>query len=209
MDNVERVFFDDNPPSLKIEYANPHGSPKVVDLEQLSDGYRNLLAIILDFARRLAQTHPGWPNPLQAPGILLIDELELHLHPGWQQTVIPGLREAFPNTQLILATHSPQVITTVKREQVKVLTDDHHLVPLPPEIGTYGAESAHALEMVFGVHTRPRSIKTVAKLERYLTLVEAREYESEEAKQLRAELEENLGSTDPQPGSRRCAYPSA
>ena len=198
MEDVEQVFFDDSPPRLKVAFATSHGSPQVLELEQLSDGYRNLLAVILDFARRLAQAHPNWDTPLEAPGILLIDEIELHLHPGWQQSVIPNLRKVFPNTQLIVATHSPQVLTTVRKEQVRCLTAQHDLEPLPADIGTYGTESSYALEMVFGVHTRPKkTVETVGKLEEYLRLVEARQYASEEAQKLRAELEADLGTSDP------------
>ena len=165
LEHVEQVFFDDSPPRLKVKFATPYGAPQVLELEQLSDGYRNLLAVVLDFARRLAQANPSWDNPLEAPGILLIDEIELHLHPGWQQSIIPNLRKVFPNTQLILATHSPQVLTTVRKEHVRCLTAQHTLEPLPADIGTYGSESAFALEMVFGVHTRPKAtVETVGKL---------------------------------------------
>ena len=196
LEHVERIFFDDSPPRLKVAFAASYGSPRVLELEQLSDGYRSLLAVVLDFARRLAQANPNWENPLEAPGILLIDEIELHLHPGWQQSLIPNLRKVFPNTQLILATHSPQVLTTVHREQVRCLTAQHTLEPLPADIGTYGSESSFALEMVFGVHTRPKNT-TVDNLEKYLSLVEARQYASEEAKELRAQLEADLGTSDP------------
>jgi len=197
LDNVSRVFFDDNPPSLKVEFAGAAAAPNMLELEQLSDGYRNLLALILDFARRLAQAHPGWDNPLEAPGILLIDEIELHLHPGWQQTVIPNLQEAFPNTQLIVATHSPQVLTTVRKEQVHFLTAQHTIEPLPVDVGTYGGESAFVLETVFGVHTRPQNIQTVDDLNTYLYLVEQRQHTTPQAQALRSKLEAALGAADP------------
>jgi predicted ATP-binding protein involved in virulence len=197
LEHVERVFFDDSPPRLKVAFAALNGSPQVLELEQLSDGYRNLLAVVLDFARRLAQAHPNWEKPLEAPGILLIDEIELHLHPGWQQSVIPSLRAVFPNTQLILTTHSPQVLTTVRKEHVHVVTAHHALEPLPEDVGTYGSESAVALEMVFGVHTRPKTIETVNKLQIYLELVETRQHNSTQATQLRAELDAALGTSDP------------
>jgi predicted ATP-binding protein involved in virulence len=197
LENVERVFFDDNSSSLKVEFTHTYGSPKILELAQLSDGHRNVLGLVLDFARRLAQAHPNWDNPLDAPGILLIDEIELHLHPGWQQSIIPNLRTAFPNTQLILTTNSPQVLTTVRKEHVQVLTAHHTLESLPEDVGTYGSESAVVLEVVFGVHTRPKTIETVDKLQIYLELVETRRHASEAAKRLRAELEADLGTSDP------------
>lgn len=197
LEGVERVFFRDNPPALMIEFQFPQGTPKTLSVQQLSDGYRNLLALVLDFARRLAQAHPNWENPLEAPGILLIDEIELHLHPGWQQRVIPDLRSVFPNTQLIVATHSPQVLTTVRREQVRFLTSEHTLEPLPYEIGTYGSESAHLLEAVFGVHSRPKTVDMVDKLHLYLQMIEKRQHDSKAAISLREELEQAMGSSDP------------
>jgi predicted ATP-binding protein involved in virulence len=196
LEHVEKIAFKDNPPSLMITLHPENGLPQDFAIEQLSDGYRNLIALILDFARRLAQAHPGWDNPLEAPGILMIDEIELHLHPGWQQRVIPDLRAVFPNTQLIVATHSPQVLTTVKREQVRFLTADHSLEPLPEDIGTYGAESGRLLEAVFGVQTRPRTVETDGRLKEYLQMIENRQGRTPTALSLREELERAVGSSD-------------
>lgn len=197
LEGVEKVFFQENPPGLMIEFQFPHGFPKILEIEQLSDGYRNLLALVLDFARRLVQANPNWENPLEAPGILMIDEIELHLHPGWQQRVIPDLRAIFPNTQLIIATHSPQVLTTVRREQVLFLTAKQTLEPLQYDLGTYGAESSHLLEEIFGVHSRPRTVEMVDKLHMYLQMIENRQHLSKEAISLRTELEQAMGSSDP------------
>ena len=193
---VERVCFSGNPPRLVVEIQMPQGAPKVLELTQLSDGYRNLLALVLDFARRLVQANPNWPNPLEAPGILLIDEIELHLHPGWQQTIIPSLRSAFPNTQLIVSTHSPAVLTTVRREHIHLLTTEHEFEELPDDIGTYGAENSRVLAEVFSTHTRPPNIEIVEMLRTYLRLVEDRKHDTEEALSLRSELELALGKSD-------------
>jgi predicted ATP-binding protein involved in virulence len=168
LENVERVFFDDNPPSLKMQFAPSHGLPKVASLEQLSDGYRNLLAVVLDFARRLAQAHPNWPNPLEAPGILLIDEVELHLHPRWQQKIIPNLHAAFPNTQLIITTHSPQVLTTVESRQIAILRDQHLYTPA---ISTYGAESKQVMQTVMETDSRPPNNENVEQIRSLFELI--------------------------------------
>ena len=194
---VERVYFDGNPPRLVVDLGSQDGEPQAMELGQLSDGYRNLLALFLDFARRLVQANPTWPNPLEAPGILLIDEIELHLHPRWQQTVIPSLRSAFPNTQLIITTHSPAVLTTVRREHIHLLTSEHEFESLPDDVGTYGAENSRVLAEVFGTHARPPSVETTQKLQRYLSLVEERKQDGDEARALRTELEGALGKSDP------------
>ena len=78
---------------------------------QLSDGEKTLLALIADIARLLVIYNPSLSNPLLGNGIILIDEIELHLHPNWQRTVIGKLKNTFPNCQFILTTHSPIVIS--------------------------------------------------------------------------------------------------
>lgn len=196
-EDVTKVYFKDNPPNLMIELSHDQNIRQAYGIEQLSDGYRNLLALVLDFARRLAQANPQWENPLEAPGILLIDEIELHLHPGWQQTVIGNLQNIFPNTQLILATHSPQILTTVRREKIHILSVGHALETLPDDIGTYGSESAHVLEEVLGVDTRPQNIEIVNKLHTYLQMIEKKEHQTSEAISLRKELENAMGTSDP------------
>ena len=197
IEGLERVYFDGSPPRLMVEIRQFDGSSGAFELAQLSDGYRNLLALVLDFARRLAQANPTLPNPLAAPGILLIDEIELHLHPRWQQKVIPALRTAFPNTQLIVTTHSPAVLTTVRREQIKLLGTDHTFEQIPNDVGTYGAENSRVLAEVFGTYPRPQNIGTVQQLAEYYQAVEAQEHDTDQAKALRQELESALGTSDP------------
>ena len=197
IEGLERVYFDGSPPRLMVEIREFDGSSRAFELAQLSDGYRNLLALVLDFARRLAQANPNWPNPLEAPGILMIDEIELHLHPRWQQKVIPALRAAFPNTQLIVSTHSPAVLTTVRREHIKLLGADHQFEQLPDDVGTYGADNSRVLAEVFGTYPRPQNIDTVQQLAEYWQAVEAREHDTDQAKVLRQELESRLGTSDP------------
>lgn len=94
-------------------------------IEQMSDGYRILLAMAADIAARMAQANPAMPDPLQTPGIVLIDEIDLHLHPKWQRTVVGNLAEAFPNVQFILTTHSPVVVAgALGKAQIIRLADD-------------------------------------------------------------------------------------
>lgn len=194
---VGRVYFDGSPPRMYVTFEQADGTSKPMELRQLSDGYRAMLALTLDFARRLALAHPHWEEPLKAPGILLIDEIELHLHPRWQQEVIPSLRRAFPNTQLVVTTHSPQVLSTVERSEIHVLTSDHTLERLPSNIGTHGAENSRILFEVFGVSPRPQSVESVGALNKYLDLIESGAGETVEAKALRERLDADLGSTDP------------
>ncbi|NTU49918.1 MAG: AAA family ATPase [Desulfobulbaceae bacterium] len=197
IEGLERVWFDGNPPRMMVDIQGADGVPHAYELAQLSDGYRNLLAIVLDFARRLAMANPSWSNPLEAPGILLIDEIELHLHPRWQQQVIPALQRAFPKTQLIVSTHSPAVLTTVRRENILLLGADHQIERIPEAVGTYGAENSRVLAEVFGAYARPQNIKTVQMLKDYLRMIENNEGETDSAKGMRKELESALGTSDP------------
>jgi len=197
VEGLERIWFDGNPPRMMVEIRDIDGALHEYELAQLSDGYRNLLAIVLDFARRLAMANPSWSNPLEAPGILLIDEIELHLHPRWQQQVIPALRKAFPNTQLIVSTHSPAVLTTVKRENILLLGADHQIERLPADVGTYGAENSRVLAEVFGAYPRPQNIETVQMLRDYQRMIENSQGETNEAKTMREKLEAALGTSDP------------
>jgi predicted ATP-binding protein involved in virulence len=77
---------------------------------QLSQGEKSLLALIGDIARRLAMMNPSMENPLHGDGIVLIDEIDMHMHPGWQAKIVEKLQTTFPNTQFVLTSHSPLVI---------------------------------------------------------------------------------------------------
>ena len=87
-------------------------------LGELSGGCRAVLALAGDLARRMAQGNPHLANPLLSEAVVLIDEVDLHLHPSWQQRILRDLTRTFPNAQFIVSTHSPQVLTTVMPEQV-------------------------------------------------------------------------------------------
>lgn len=81
-----------------------------LEMRELSDGYQALLVIIFDLLLRYAYLFPFLVNPLEGEATVLIDEVDLHLHPRWQRTVITQLTELFPMTQFILTTHSPAVV---------------------------------------------------------------------------------------------------
>jgi predicted ATP-binding protein involved in virulence len=84
-------------------------------LEKMSDGYRITIALVADIASRLAEANPseevsGLKDPLNAQGIVMIDEIDLHLHPKLQREILHRLSEIFPNVQFIVTTHSPNVV---------------------------------------------------------------------------------------------------
>ncbi|WNG33436.1 AAA family ATPase [Archangium violaceum] len=124
----------------------------VLEVDQLSDGEKSLLAMAGDLGRRLALANPSLADPLSAEAVVLIDEIELHLHPGWQRMVVERLRQTFPHCQFIMTTHSPQVLSQVPTESV-VLLDRFQRAELPAR--TLGRDSNSILTEVMGVPERP------------------------------------------------------
>ena len=166
------------------------GPPEDLTLDQLSGGYRIVLALAADLARRMAQGNPHRDDPLACEAIALIDEIELHLHPDWQQRVLDDLQRTFPNTQFLISTHSPQVLTTVPPRQIVELSRENGtIVAGGTAAATFGAEAGDVLSAVMGVRERPAKNSFVRKLDRYLRLVGDDQGESERALTLRAELE--------------------
>ncbi|WP_260328942.1 AAA family ATPase [Pseudomonas sp. 3-2] len=94
------------------------------NVAQLSQGEKSMLALVGDIARRLAMMNPSLDNPLHGEGVVLIDEVDLHLHPEWQLNLIQQLSKTFPNCQFVLTTQSPLVVSEAKDALVYVLNDD-------------------------------------------------------------------------------------
>ncbi|WP_102341170.1 AAA family ATPase [Vibrio cyclitrophicus] len=111
----------------------------------LSQGEKTLLALVSDIARRLVTLNPNAEKPLHGKGVVIIDELDLHLHPQWQQSIVLNLENTFPNLQFIISTHSPLILTTVTSEQIKILCDEQGNEVMSPETNPYGKVSAEAL----------------------------------------------------------------
>ncbi|MCJ8272493.1 MAG: AAA family ATPase, partial [Psychrosphaera sp.] len=164
-------------------------SGEYLSIDQLSYGERSILTMVGDIARRLSMLNPKHKNPLHGNGIILIDEPETHLHPRWQQRILTNLDKIFPNVQFVITTHSPQIITTVKKEQVIVLSDDNAATPVG---NTFGEPSNYVLTQVLGVDTRPPLAYT-EQLQAYLTLIESGLGKSAEGEALRAELNKMMG----------------
>jgi predicted ATP-binding protein involved in virulence len=94
---------------------------KVLNFSQLSDGEKGMLSLVFDIARRLIITNAHNENPLEGEAVILIDELDLHLHPKWQRTIVSDLHRTFPNCQFIATTHSPQIISSVLPENIQII----------------------------------------------------------------------------------------
>jgi len=153
-----RVIEIDGEPKLQIDKSS---TP--LDLKQLSDGERGILAMVFDIARRLSQANPELSNPLMdGKAIVLIDELDLHLHPRWQRTVVENLTRTFPNCQFIVTTHSPQIIPSVEPEQVILIKGKEIIHP----DRTKGMDSNWILKFLMESEDRPKeSTKAIEKVE--------------------------------------------
>ena len=183
-----RIEF--RPLRFMVSLSSESGPQEDLTLDQIGGGYRVMLALVADLARRMAQGNPHRDNPCDCEAIVLIDEIDLHLHPAWQQRVLEDLLRTFPNTQFIVSTHSPQVLTSVKPERIVELSRENgSVVAGYTAVATYGAEAGDVLSSVMGVRTRPKHNDFVNGLDRYLRLVADDEGESEEARELRAWLE--------------------
>lgn len=134
---------------------------KLLTVNQLSDGEKCLIAMVGDLARRLAIANPERSDPLEGEGIILIDEIDLHLHPKWQRMIVPRLLEVFPKCQFIISTHSPHVITHVQPESLYLLkqTDSGIVAERPAE--SYGKNVDRILEDLMGLETtRPDRVSS-------------------------------------------------
>jgi len=180
-----------------LEYSESHEKSLILNhdeqgalkVELLSDGIRSILAMVGDIAYRCIKLNPhlGLNAAKETLGVIMIDEVDMHLHPAWQQTVLVDLCKAFPKIQFIVTTHSPQVISTVAGHKIRILADNQSITG---ESGTQGAEASRILREVFGVELRAQHLEIVKKLNRYLELIDNDKWDTEEAITLRKTLDE-------------------
>lgn len=187
--------WDQERRSLVVRHEE-HGR---LPLHALSDGVRTMIALVADVARRCATLNPhlGAEAARLTPGILMVDEIDMHLHPRWQQTVVGLLRRAFPTLQLVLTTHSPQVLSTVDKISIRTirLREGRGFVETPM-VQTRGVESADVLARIMGLDPIPQ-VPEAQALSRYRQLVQLRRHDSGEGLELRKTLEAHFGARHP------------
>lgn len=188
-------------------------------LSQFSEGQRLLISIVCDIARHLLNInkidvvietpkldgdnnflewdyeYPDYTEEainaiLERSGIVLIDEIELHLHPQWQREVLPALQKTFPNIQFIITTHSPQTLSKVDKDNIFILHDNHIYQPSSNPIGR---DSNDILEEIMNVTKRPKEIQELS--DNYFSLLNKNLFEK--AKTFREKLEQQLDKDDP------------
>ncbi len=176
-ENASRVEIDVNGTTL--------------DVRKLSDGERSVLALVLDIAKRLAQANPRLDDPLtSAEAVILVDEIDLHLHPQWQRKIVGNLERTFPNCQFIATTHSPQVIGEVPHDKIQMIKDGKIYSPAR----SFGIDSSRVLEEV--MNTKSRNAGVENKIGRIARLIG--DGKADEARAAIKTLSDQIGEGDPE-----------
>jgi len=165
----------------------------ILKVDQLSDGEKCLIALVSDLSRRLAIANPSG-QPLQGKGIVLIDEIDLHLHPKWQRMIIPKLIEAFPNCQFIVSTHSPHVLTHVQPQNIFLLNQTSNNITVEHPSESYGKNVDRILEDLMELSTTRPDVVSEG-LHQIFTLIDDKQLE--EARTALAKMRTAIGN-DPE-----------
>ena len=177
VDHRPRLFFEKQSQKL--------------DARKLSDGEKNMLALVFDMVMRLCQANPSLDDPVQdGVGVVLIDDIELHLHPQWQRKIVGQLCKTFPNCQFIATTHSPQVIGEVSHYKIRMIVDGGVYLPS----SSFGIDSSRILEELMGSTSRNADIdEQIGKISQ---LIGRGKLES--AKKEIKKLSDKIGEDDPE-----------
>lgn len=163
-------------------------------IDHLSDGEKCLFALVGDLARRLAMANPTMGNPLDGNAIVLIDEVDLHLHPAWQRKIVPQLLQAFPNVQFIVTTHSPQVIGETQGIHVRMLNHSQDAgiqIQIPSQ--SFGLSNNQIIdELMQDSFSRNQSVQE--KLHQISTLIDRNQFHDAQSlvDQLKIELQGDI-----------------
>lgn len=171
-----------------VAHHDQHGELPVA---LLSDGIRNMIGMVADIAFRATKLNPqlGFLAARETSGVVLIDEVDMHLHPEWQQVVLQSLTTAFPALQFIVTTHSPQVLTTVNRDHIRILQPtEAGFEANKPDFSPLAHESGDALAKVMGTHREPE-LPLQETIRSYEQLVRSGQEETPDAIKLKADLD--------------------
>lgn len=174
LDGSEDIHIDRKPLAMKLKKNGQY-----LNIKQLSDGEKCTIALFGDLARRMALANPKRNNPLEGTGVVLIDELELHMHTSWQRKVTRVLQETFPNIQFIITTHSPQILGEIDGSiNLFHMTQEHSEITLKAYESFMGWDSNLILEEVMNTSSVSQEIKNqIAQMYRF---IQHKEYEKAE-----------------------------
>lgn len=186
------IMFDLDTHRLVLNFESIDGSLQKFAMDEMSDGYKNTLSMIGDIAYRMAVLNPMLGDKVleETSGVVVIDEIDLHLHPQWQQTIISDLNTIFPKIQFIVSSHAPAVINSVAKERIRILDNGEIYMPAAQ---TYGRDANSILREVMKVSERPTDIKQRMNL--FYSYMDENNYK--EADKVLTEIEAIVGTTDP------------
>lgn len=196
---ADDIWYDNDREQIVFSIAR-----KPQPFDNLSAGQRMMLAMVADLAIKavtqnafllppdeLGPEEADLPKVLrETPGMVLIDELDVHLHPKWQRRVATDLKETFPAIQFVCTSHSPQVIGEVKPEEIRMLDGGDVTVPAR----SFGIDSSRILEELMDAKSRDDSVAAI--LGQLFALLDKEDFEG--ARKLLPEIEQKLGPDDPE-----------
>ncbi len=187
------VQYNLNTNEIDVRYTDGQGGRMRVPMSQLSDGYRGVISLIADIAYRMANLNPQLLDKVleQTEGIVLIDEIDLHLHPKWQKRILDDLTEIFPKVQFVVSTHAPEVINSVESENIVLLQDTQ---VSRPNSQVYGKDVKSVLKEIMGVDERPETVSGLFK--KFYSFLE--KYSFVEAEQILDQIDELRDYHDPE-----------
>lgn len=149
-----KIRYNMGTQELDVYYSEQDKQRMRIPLNQLSDGYKGMISLVADIAYRMATLNPqlGTEVLSKGDGVVLIDEVDLHLHPAWQQKVIDNLMNIFPKVQFIVSTHAPAIISSVKTDKLRILSNKEVCMTANQ---VYGKDVNSVMKEIMGVNDRP------------------------------------------------------
>lgn len=188
-----KIRYNMGTQELDVYYSEQDKQRMRIPLNQLSDGYKGMISLVADIAYRMATLNPqlGTEVLSKGDGVVLIDEVDLHLHPAWQQKVIDNLMNIFPKVQFIVSTHAPAIIGSVKTDKLRILSNKEVCMTANQ---VYGKDVNSVMKEIMGVNDRPDQF--VELFEKFYRLLSEKKYD--EAGAVLDKLDEDRGYHDPE-----------
>ena len=188
-----KIRYNMGTQELDVYYSEQDKQRMRIPLNQLSDGYKGMISLVADIAYRMATLNPqlGTEVLSKGDGVVLIDEVDLHLHPAWQQKVIDNLMNIFPKVQFIVSTHAPAIISSVKTDKLRILSNKEVCMTANQ---VYGKDVNSVMKEIMGVNDRPDQF--VELFEKFYRLLSEKKYD--DAGAVLDKLDEERGYHDPE-----------
>ena len=188
-----KIRYNMGTQELDVYYSEQDKQRMRIPVNQLSDGYKGMISLVADIAYRMATLNPqlGTEVLSKGDGVVLIDEVDLHLHPAWQQKVIDNLMNIFPKVQFIVSTHAPAIISSVKTDKLRILSNKEVCMTANQ---VYGKDVNSVMKEIMGVNDRPDQF--VELFEKFYRLLSEKKYD--EAGAVLDKLDEERGYHDPE-----------